>query len=548
MTKLRGRIASGAAQAGSVIALASLAAAAAGFVVPALMALLGTAGMGPQEISRAGRIWRAFRFTLAESFLSSLLATAVGLPAAFFAARRNFPGRRFLLSLSAVPLSVPPAIVALAFVLFYGRQGALNAFLMGIFGLSEPPVAFLYTVYGLVFAQGLYNFPVVMRTVSRAWERLPVELEEAAALLGAGKPRIFLTVILPGLASPILSGAALVFLYCFFSFMIPLLFGGVGVTTLEVELYQSARNTLDFRTASLIAAAETAGALAILALYSKAQRSFGAGIVSRTAERKRRALKGPWERAAAAAFLGAIALFFVGPLLAVPLRSLATSASGARYGGALDLGLDAWKNLLGRSRFLPALGATLGTGLLSSAIASLAAVAFGYFAYGGPPKSGRGALTRLIPLLPLAVSPVMLGFGWTLLFSRGHWIFLAVAQASLSWPFAWATLQGSLERIPPSIRESSLLLSAGSRDAYVRVLLPLSSRGILSGAALAFAISVGDATLPLVLSVPRYENLAMLLFRLSGSYRFPEACACAVILAALAGSAFFLQDGDDNGH
>ena len=85
--------------------------------------------------------------TLAESFLSSLLATAVGLPAAFFAARRNFPGRRFLLSLSAVPLSVPPAIVALAFVLFYGRQGALNALLMGIFGLSEPPVTFLYTVY-----------------------------------------------------------------------------------------------------------------------------------------------------------------------------------------------------------------------------------------------------------------------------------------------------------------------------------------------------------------------------------------------------------------
>ena len=184
---------------------------------------------------RFARLFSALRFTFLEAFFSTLLAVAIGFPAAFFVARRDFPGRRFLLALSAVPLCVPPMIIALAFVLYFGRQGWLNYGLMSAFGLKEPPLSFLYSMTGVVIAHGLYDFPVIMRTVSRVWERLPADQEEAALLLGAKPVRVFRTVTLPALARPLLSGSALVFLYCFFSFVIVLLFGGVGGTTLEVS-------------------------------------------------------------------------------------------------------------------------------------------------------------------------------------------------------------------------------------------------------------------------------------------------------------------------
>lgn len=89
-----------------------------------------------------------------------------------------------------------------------------------------------------------------------------------------------------------------------------------------------------------------------------------------------------------------------------------------------------------------------------------------------------------------------------------------------------------------------MLLSPRASDVSFRVLVPLARRGILSGAGFAFAISAGDASLPLILSLPEFENLALLLFRLSGSYRFTEASACAVLLALITGVVFFLQDSE----
>lgn len=554
--------------AGAVIGPVSLFAVFAGFLVPAAVALFAAVAIDPDASGasalRFARLWSALRFTLTESALSTLVALALGFPAAFFVARRNFPGRRFLLALSAVPLCVPPMIIALAFVLYFGRQGWLNLALMSLFHLKEPPVSFLYSMTGVVIAHGLYDFPVIMRTLSRVWERLPADQEEAASLLGAKPFRVFMTVTLPALARPALSGAALVFLYCFFSFVIVLLFGGVGGTTLEVELYQAARSRLDFRGASVIALIETAAAVIVIFFHARLQRGLGEGVKARDTIRSRKPVRGIPARAGAVFFLGGILLLFVGPLVSIPLRSFAVSASGAQYGRALTIGLDAWRSFLGRSNFLPALGATVGTGLSSAALATASALSFAFFVYGGGAGSGTGsgrklfresgrmrasrnsqaALSRMAPLVPLAVSPVMLGFGWNLLSPRGHWLVLVVAQASLSWPFAWTQIQGALERVPRELLDASRLLSANPLDRFYRTLLPLAGRGALSGAALVFAISAGDATLPLVLSVPGYENLALLLFRLAGSYRFSEACACAVVLSLVAGIAFFIQDGD----
>jgi len=140
----------------------------------------------------------------------------------------------------------------------------------------------------------------------------------------------------------------------------------------------------------------------------------------------------------------------------------------------------------------------------------------------------------------------MLGFGWTLLVPRGNLAVLVLAQSAMAWPFAWTQIQSSLDRIPRSMHDAANLLSPRRLEAPFRILIPLASRGILSGAGFVFAISAGDATLPLVLSLSGFENLPLMLFRLTGSYRFSEACACAVILAVLCGFVFFLQDGTND--
>jgi thiamine transport system permease protein len=505
-----------------------------------------------------GRIASALRFTLVEALLSSVAAIAIGLPAAFFVARREFPLRRFLLSLSGVPLCVPPMIIALAFVLFYGRQGYLNSFLMRVFGLAEPPVTFLYSLAGVVIAHGFYNFPVVLRTVSQVWERLPESEEEAAVLLGASPFRTFRTVTFPRLSGAILSSGVLVFLYCFFSFIIVLLFGGIGGTTLEVELYQAARASLDFRLAGVIAFIETGAAIGIVFAYMSAQRRLSEGTEGVVRVRPRERVKSLSGRIALVFFFAFLLVFFVSPLASILVRSFVV-AGGAHYSNALAFSLGAWKTLFSRGGFPSALVTTVVTALAVSLLSTLAALFFALAAEARgstavrESRAPRGlnasrgqrrsrALFRSLPLAPLAVSSVALGFGWTLLVPRGNAVVLALAQTAMAWPFAWTQIRTSLDRVEANVLDASALLSAGSLDRSFRVLAPLARRGILSGAAFAFAISAGDASLPIVLSLGRYENLPLMLYRLIGSYRFSEACACAVVLASLSAVAFFLED------
>ena len=86
----------------------------------------GIAGSGGFSLVFSSRVLRVAFRTLVLALLSTLLALVIGIPAAFFTATRTFPGRRLLLSLSAVPLCVPPLLVALGYVMFWGMQGVAN--------------------------------------------------------------------------------------------------------------------------------------------------------------------------------------------------------------------------------------------------------------------------------------------------------------------------------------------------------------------------------------------------------------------------------------
>ena len=216
----------------------------------------------------ANVFFRIAGFSVFQALLSTFTALLIGLPAAFFCGRRKFFLKNFLLSLSSVPFCIPSLLVALGYVSFFGINGTLNSFLMFIFGKDKPPVTFLYSFLGIIICHGFYNFPLVMSTVSSAWERLPRAESDAAMLLGAGNFKIFRSITIFQLLPSIISACIPVFLYCFFSFMIVLLFGSVGTTTLEVEIYQQAKVNLNFGAALKLGFLETTIALFLVTIYT----------------------------------------------------------------------------------------------------------------------------------------------------------------------------------------------------------------------------------------------------------------------------------------
>jgi len=83
----------------------------------------------------------------------------------------------------------------------------------GWIGLILVPLGIkgAFTPLGVVIALTFTGLPFMVRTLQPVIENIEKELEEAAATLGAGRGRTFLSVILPMLFPPMLTGFALAF-------------------------------------------------------------------------------------------------------------------------------------------------------------------------------------------------------------------------------------------------------------------------------------------------------------------------------------------------
>jgi len=500
------------------------------FLLPLGAAAVPLTGTGSGVSLDYKALLRITAYTFKIALGSTLIAAIVGISAAFFTANRSFPGRRFLLSLSAVPFCVPPLIIALGFVSVFGINGTLNTLLMKLPGLSGRPVTFLYSFTGVITAQGFYNFPLVMAVVSAAWEELPTDERDAARMLGAGDGRIFFTLTLRQLSPAVAAACIPVFLYCFFSFMIVLLFGTIGGTTLEVELFQAARTTLDFKTASALALVETVCAMTAIFVYGKLKPAYTTGGNEAHYQYERAKIgkalheskaEKHTERIVFALSVTAVVCFFLLPLYGI----FAGSTSGTD-------GVFVYSNIITSAGFGNAVRGTLLTAPFSAMLCVVTAFTYAWLLRLRDPE-GRSTLLQTLPMLPMAVSSVVMGYGMGLVFHRGTVFLLVAAQAALVWPLAFRQIHAALSAIPQAELDSAALLSQVPLDTLFRVAVPACKKSIVSSFCFCFAVSMGDTTLPLVLSVPKFDTLALYTYRLASSYRFAASCACGTLLCVL---------------
>jgi thiamine transport system permease protein len=491
------------------------------------------------------RTVRALGFSLSQAAASSLVALAIGLPGAWFVARCSFPGRRFFNALSAVPFCMPPLLVILAFVLYYGRQGYLNRFLMGAFGLAEPPFDFLYSLWGIVLVHGFYNFPLVMQIVGKTWGGLPRDRADAARLLGAGRTRAFITGLLPSLAPAVAQATALVFLFSFFSFAIVMVFGGLIGSTLEVEVFRRSRLESDPMGAAAVAILETILALLVVIVIGLAEgrnatmRGAG-GFPSREKPRG-------FATAALVCYACLILFFFLGPLIALGIEafSMRAALSGrgqSGLGNFIRLTADGGDPLLGS--LFATLATAIPAALIATALGSFVALALlGNGSSRVESRNDAGKVKRFLVGAPLAVSGIVTSLGWALLFPNGGWTLIALAQAFIALPFVIKAVHGALSSLESGPPDAARVLGATRFQVALTVVLPAAAPAVLAAAAFAFSIAAGDLNAAIVLGSGRFQSLTLLLYRLVSSYRFGEACAVGLVLGALTVAVFFIKEG-----
>jgi putative spermidine/putrescine transport system permease protein len=153
--------------------------------------------------------------TLALSVTVTAVTLVLGGAVGLFLGRRDFAGRRLLLSLLTLPLSFPGVIIGFFVILLGGRQG-LIADLSDAVGWGR--VTFAYGLLGLFLAYIYFSLPRAVASYTAAAESMDPALEEAARSLGAPRWRILRDVWLPQLAPTSLACGAILFATCMGAF------------------------------------------------------------------------------------------------------------------------------------------------------------------------------------------------------------------------------------------------------------------------------------------------------------------------------------------
>jgi sulfate transport system permease protein len=145
----------------------------------------------------------AIRLTLLSAAIAVPLNVVFGVAAAWLIAKFDFPGKGLLTTLIDLPFAVSPVISGMVFVLLFGRNSLLGAWLI------DHGFKIVFAVPGIVLATVFVTFPFVAREVLPVLEATGTEEEEAARVLGASGFQIFRRITLPNIKWGLLYGTIL---------------------------------------------------------------------------------------------------------------------------------------------------------------------------------------------------------------------------------------------------------------------------------------------------------------------------------------------------
>jgi len=241
-------------------------------------------------------------------------------------------------------------------------------------------------------------------------------------------------------------------------------------------------------------------------------------------------------------------LLFLLPLASPAARSFLRTepAQGqrteVRAGWTLDYYRELFVNRRGSAFFASPIEMA-GNSLLVASATAVIALALGIPSAALLARPVR--LDRMIEpllLLPLGTSAVTLGLGMLLVFSRPplNWIrspwMLPVAHSLIAFPFVVRGLKPAFAGIPVRLREAAATLGADPWRIWRAVDFPIARRAVLSSAAFAFAISLGEFGATSILVRPDFATMPVAIYRLlsqPGGLNYGQAMAMSTLLMLL---------------
>ena len=245
-------------------------------IIPLCSLVVFTAKLSPAEfwntVTRP-RVLSGYFVSISTALIASLINAVMGMILAWVLVRYDFPGKRFLDGIIELPFALPTAVAGIALTHMTTTNGWIGKIFYELFG-----VKIAYTRVGITVALIFIGIPFVVRSVQPVLEKIDLQYEEAAVILGASRLRIFWKVIFPEVLPALISGFTIAFARCLGEYGSVVFIAGNTPYETEIAplLIMSELQEFDYAAATSIALVMLAMAFVILSINAILQ-----SIVSR---------------------------------------------------------------------------------------------------------------------------------------------------------------------------------------------------------------------------------------------------------------------------
>lgn len=465
--------------------------------------------------------------TIKLAFVSTALATLVGLPLAYISTRFNTLGKGFTNILIIISLMSPPFIGAYSWILLLGNAGYITEF------LAERGIE-IGTIYGykgllLVFTLKLY--PYVYLYTQGALQKVDSSLEEASESLGVHGWKRLCRITFPVILPTVLNSMLMVFMTSVADYGTPQMIGK-GYKVLTVAIYEEFMTELsgDTSFASALAIMVTVCMLIILIIQktSIASKSYQMSALRPPKETKLRGVK---------RFLVSLPLYIVGLLGTLPILAIVYTSfrkvNGTRF--AEGFGLDSYRNVV------YSMGRYIRNTFLFSAVAIALVIVVGMLAaYLIVRKRSKiTGLLDVIYMFPYVIPGSVIGISLVVAFNKkpiiltGTFLIMIISYVIRKLPFTLRSSVGILYQIEPSIEEASISLGVPPMKTFFKTTAPLMMPGLFSGALLSFIEIINELSSSMILYTGKTTTISVAIFNALFRDAYGTASALATILIAV---------------
>lgn len=489
------------------------------------------------------RTKKAIINTVLIASFSTLISVITGSVLAFIIAYTNIRKKRFIEMLVLIPFILPSYIITLSWSQLLEKKAVINSVLSAI-GLGPINI---YSLTGIIFVLGICNTPIVYLITIHMLRKIPRDLEWASRASGYGIFETLIKINLPQAMPAIVSGGMLAFLASIDNFSVPAFLGiSSGIPVLSTYIYEKA---ISFGPSSFHLAAALSVILSVIAiggilLQSKwIKRSSGAESIKEDYSIR---IEFPDNIKRIVQYLCLLLLIIIniGPIVTMILSSFLKDYGGFKI-----------QNLVVRNYQFVFTNRGVKLAVFNSILLAFVTCIICIFigmviAYAKVRKNSKmvavmesGAeLTYAIPGIVLSLAMI---FHWTMIAN----VYGTIKILIISYVTRYLILQikgctTAMLSIDRSLEEAAMVSGSSKIRLWLKVLLPLINKQVVSSSFLIFMSALTELTLSSMLAAAGTKTIGLTIFNLQqgGDYAIAAALSALIVLFLLSGymvSGFF---------